>query len=257
MAHKNKSNWTAFKKSSTGRAHKKPLKIYSTAEADDRFKDFFANHQFDFITHQQRNLLSRFYTLLMEAQKNYNFTRITEIKDVAIKHFIDSLIVARITQIHFPLLDMGTGPGFPGIPLKIYFPEEKIFLAEGVQRRVDFLKSVREDLNLKNLGIFGRNVNPFFYYPVQSVITRAVEDASNTIENTKSCLKLGGKIYLMKGPNCDPEIEMVQKNHQHYKLVEDIKYTLPQTDIQRRLLVIQKIKETPFVDPEKEPFYED
>jgi 16S rRNA (guanine527-N7)-methyltransferase len=257
MAHKNKNNWTGFKKKPTGKVHKKPVKIYSIQEANDRMLDFFKNHDFSHITHEQRQQLAHFYSLLMEAQKTNNFTRITDLKDVALKHFIDSMIVAKLTDLQFPLLDMGTGPGFPGIPLKILFPNEKIILAEGVQKRVEFLKTVRDELKLQNLDVVGRNINPHFYLPVKGVITRAVEDASNTIENTKSCLMVGGRIYLMKGPNCEPEIEMIQKQKQHYTLQADIKYMLPATDINRRLLVIEKIKQTPFVDPESEPFYED
>jgi len=90
------------------------------------------------VNHEQRTKLAEFYRLLMLNQEKENFTRLLKLRDVAIKHFIDSIIILKYTKLQFPLLDVGTGPGFPGIPLKIMFPNEKILLGEGVQRRVEF-----------------------------------------------------------------------------------------------------------------------
>lgn len=180
----------------------------------------------------------------MNNQKKENFTRLTSIKDVAIKHFIDSIIINKLTPIKFPLLDMGTGPGFPGIPLKIILgPEKKIILAEGVQKRVSFLKKVRDELDLQGLDIIGRNVNEDFHYPVEGVITRAVEDTRNTLGNVMNCLQTGGCVYLMKGPNVDPEIETALKKWgDYYKLEKNKTYKLPNTHHERRLLVFRKTK---------------
>ena len=180
----------------------------------------------------------------MENQKKQNFTRLTSLRDVGIKHFIDSIIINKMTPIKFPLLDMGTGPGFPGIPLKIILgPEKKIILAEGVQKRVSFLKKVREELKLENLEIIGRNVNEDFHYPVEGVITRAVEDISNTLNNVMNCLQTGGCVYLMKGPKVDPELKAALKHWgDFYKLEKDKHYDLPHTPHQRRLIVFRKIK---------------
>ncbi len=180
----------------------------------------------------------------MENQKRENFTRLTSLKDVGIKHFFVSMIVNKQTPLKFPLLDMGTGPGFPGIPLKILLgPEKKIILAEGVQKRVEFLKKVRDELKLVNLDIIGRNVTPDFVYPVGGVITRAVEDARNTLANVYNCLPEGGCVYLMKGPNVDPEIKMaLDEWGDRYKLEKNKAYILPNTTHERRLLVFRKIK---------------
>jgi 16S rRNA (guanine527-N7)-methyltransferase len=202
--------------------------------------------------------MAQFYVLLMENQKKENFTRLLNFRDIAIKHFIDCRIVPTLTTLRFPLMDMGTGPGFPGIPLKFTFPEEKIILAEGVQRRVEFLKSVRETMGLKQLDIIGRNINPFFAYPVQGVITRAVEDVRNTLKNTLTCLQTGGRVYLMKGPGVDPEIPVAEEEvGEFFKLVEDHSYVLPKTSFERRLLVYEKVKMAPLPDFEDEPWPED
>ena len=254
MAHKNKSNVSPMK-SRQGQSHKKPQGIYSIAEANDRLQDIFRNHDFSHIQHEQRQKLAEFYVLLMSNQEKENFTRLLNLRDVAIKHFIDCLIVAKLTKLQFPLMDVGTGPGFPGIPLKILYPNEKIILAEGVQRRVEFLKTVREQMQLKNLDIIGRNINPFFAYPVQGVITRAVEDIRNTLSNVLTCLQLGGHVYFMKGPNVDPEIPLAsQEMGDFFTLEKDIAYELPHSPHKRRLLIYKKIKAAPIIDFEDEPW---
>lgn len=238
--------------------HKKPDHIYPLEEASDRLRDIFENHGMGHITHTQRRQLAQYYRLLMENQQNENFTRLLKLTDIGIKHFVDCLIVPELTGLRFPLLDMGTGPGLPGIPLKILHPDKKIILAEGVQRRVEFLKKVREEMDLPNLDIIGRNINPFFMYPVQGVITRAVEDVRNTLKNVLSCLQTGGRVYLMKGPNVDPEMEVAdQEVGEFYKLVQDTAYTLPHTSHQRRLVVYEKIKMAPLPDIDDEPWPED
>lgn len=259
MAHKNKTNISPFKirPGNQGR-HKAPTKIFSVHEANDRLYDIFKNHDFQILDHKQRVQLAQFYTLLMEEQKVNNFTRLLDLKDIAIKHFIDCLIIAQKTALKFPLLDVGTGPGFPGIPLKIVFPQDKIILAEGVQKRVEFLKKVRDEMKLEQLDIIGRNINPFFMYPVQGVITRAVEDIRNTLNNVKSCLQTDGKVYFMKGPGVDPEIKLAaQELGDIYELEEDHHYFLPETKHERRLLVYRKVKMTPLPDLDDEPWPDD
>lgn len=225
------------------------------SEASDRMADIFRNHGFSDISHETRAKLAHFYRLLMENQENENFTRLLKLRDIAIKHFIDCLIIPRLTDLQFPLLDVGTGPGFPGIPLKILFPDKKIILAEGVQRRVEFLKKTRAEMNFTNFDILGRNINPYCAYPVQGVITRAVEDVRNTLSNVLTCLQTGGCVYLMKGPNVDPELPVAEKEMgEFYRLEKDIAYTLPETTHHRRLLIYRKIKMGPLIDFEQEPW---
>lgn len=264
MAHKNKTNYSPYKARQEARQktspapaaqmgrHKRPEVIYELNEANDRLADVFRNHGFDMVNHQQRQQLAHFYRLLMLNQEKENFTRLLKLRDVAIKHFIDSIIISKYTDLQFPLLDVGTGPGFPGIPLKIMYPEQKILLGEGVQRRVEFLKHVRSEMKLQNLDILGRNINKHCVYPVQGAITRAVEDIGNTLGNVLSCLQLGGKVYFMKGPGVDPEIAAAKATwSEYYKLVQDEAYTLPQTPHERRLVVYEKIKNAPLPEEDE------
>ena len=285
MAHKNSSNWSPYKArkakqeasrpggtaasksdnkalakgpqstapakpySQDGSRHRRPTNQMSFHEADDRIYDVFRNHGFHDYPHAKRQELTRFFELLMKNQGERNFTRLLTPKDVAIKHFIDSLIVSRLRPLKFPLLDMGTGPGFPGIPLKIEYPKETIILAEGVQKRVEFLKHVREEMKITQMPILGRNINFECFYPVQGVITRAVEDARNTLGNVVNCLQTGGEVYLMKGPNVGPEIQpALDAWGEYFELAADIQYELPKTPHERRLLVFRKRKPHPLPD---------
>lgn len=265
MAHKNKSNYSAYKarqkdnpnevapEASLQGKHKRPESIYELEDASDRLEDIFRNHNFELESHAQRRQLAHFYRLLMLNQEHQNFTRLLKLRDVAIKHFIDSLIIIKHTKLQFPLLDVGTGPGFPGIPLKIAFPNEQVLLGEGVQKRVEFLKHVRSELKLEKLDIIGRNINPHCFYPINGAITRAVEDIPNTLSNVISALQLKGRVYFMKGPGVDPEIKLAKASPmmEFYKLVEDTAYSLPNTTHDRRLVVYEKIKHAPI--PEGEP----
>ena len=268
MAHKNKTNYSPYKARQEARhgskgagappatsnmaRHKKPETIYDIHEANDRLADVFRNHGFDLVSHSQRQQLAHFYRLLMLNQEKENFTRLLKLRDVAIKHFIDSIIITKYTNLQFPLLDVGTGPGFPGIPLKIMYPDQQILLGEGVQRRVEFLKHVRSEMNLPKLDILGRNINKHCVYPVRGAITRAVEDIGNTLGNVMSCLEVGGRVYFMKGPGVGPEIEAAKKDwSEYYKLVQDVAYSLPQTPHERRLVVYEKIKNMPLPEEDE------
>lgn len=262
MAHKNKTNYSPYKARQEARgprpdvqhrgSHKKPEVIYDLHEASDRLADVFRNHGFDLVNHEQRLQLAHFYRLLMLNQEKENFTRLLKLRDVAIKHFIDSLMILKHTSLKFPLMDVGTGPGFPGIPLKILLPQEHILLAEGVQRRVEFLKHVRTEMRLPRLDILGRNINKHCVYPVNGVITRAVEDISNTLSNVVNSLQLGGRVYFMKGPGVDPEIIAAQETwSEFYNLVQDVAYSLPETPHERRLVVFEKIKNQTLPDEDE------
>lgn len=223
--------------------HRKPERIFSIQEADARLYDLFRHHGFEDFPHEERRRLVEFYSLLMNHQQTDNVTRLIRFRDIGIKHFIDSLMVPQLTTLTFPLLDKGTGPGFPGIPLKIMFPLEKIILAEGVRKRVDFLKAVREEMKLKELDIVGRKIDETFELPVNGVITRAVESAAATLTSIKNCLRVGGKLFLMKGPNVDHEIaEAKIKFAGEFELSEDHSYRLPNTVHERRLLVYERLK---------------
>jgi len=201
------------------------------------------------LTNEMLEQFAKFYKFLLEYNKKYNLTRLTTFEEVAVKHFVDCIYVAQITKLPERLLDLGTGAGFPGVPLKIVSPSTRIFLAEGVQKKVEFLKELREHLDLKNLDIIGRNVDPKMQYPVTGVITRAVELTNATLKNVVNCLQTGGKVLLMKTPGIDSEIDAAVKEMGHqFKLLENIDYRLGNTSHGRKLVIFEKIKISPNIN---------
>lgn len=207
----------------------------------ERLGEMMAHHGFH-LTPPQLELLTRFHQMLIERNRVLNITRIWNLEDIVLKHYVDCLIVLRyIPDLPSPLLDIGTGGGFPGIPLKIVRPDVHIILGEGVRKRVDFLRDVREELALERLDLIGRNIDTDFEYPVQGVITRAVESIRDTLGRVRMCTMPGAHIYFMKGPNVDDEKEMALKKYGHlYDEVKDISYRLPNSSYQRRLVVYRK-----------------
>jgi len=188
------------------------------------------------------DLLVQFHALLVEKNRKLNLTRIRNLEDIVLKHYVDCFLVARfVPQLPSPLLDIGTGGGFPGIPLKILFPDTQVILAEGVRKRVEFLREVRESLGLENLDIVGRNIDRDFEYPVNGIITRAVEPIRDTLRRVSNCLVPGGIAIFMKGPNVDGEkVDAAGKFPELYTEVEDHRYTLPSSPFRRSLVVYRK-----------------
>lgn len=229
--------------------HRRPEQIYDFEEADNRLQDLFRHHGFGDYPHSKRRQLTEFYRILMENQKTQNFTRLVKLRDVGLKHFIDSLMVSRLHPLKFPLIDLGTGPGIPGIPLKIEHPEGRIILVEGVRKRVEYLKMVRERMGLEQLDIIGRYMDEEFAYPCQSLIARAVQGGLGRMLGLISQSVVdGGEVLLMKGPNVDDELDEALKQWKgYYDVQKDLHYELPNTPNQRRLVVLTKIK-TPNIE---------
>ncbi|MDZ4662349.1 MAG: 16S rRNA (guanine(527)-N(7))-methyltransferase RsmG [Pseudomonadota bacterium] len=222
--------------------HRLPTENFNFREASERLEELFRNHGLPDFSREKRQKLLKFYFLLMKHQKTYNLTRLVKLRDVAIKHFIDCVLVPRLVKLKFPLIDMGSGAGFPGIPLKICFPEERIILVEGVQKKVDFLKIVREELELKNLDIIGRKIDADFHYPAPGFITRAVEEIPGNLRRIAHFVPKDGEVYFMKGPNVSEEIQRAQLELKNaFELKADIPYQIPKTPHDRRLVVYTKL----------------
>ncbi len=199
---------------------------------------------------RELSLLTRFHHFLFDKNRRLNLTRIHNLEDVVLKHYVDCFLVDRMTKLPSPLLDLGTGGGFPGIPLKIIRPDLHIILAEGVGKRVRFLKDAREHLGLEGLDVIGRNIDREFFYPVSGVVTRAVELVPDTLKRMQNSLQAGGMAIFMKGPNVDDELVRAQKRYgDEYELEHDLPYTLPRSPHRRRLLVYRRVR-ADIEDPE-------
>jgi 16S rRNA (guanine(527)-N(7))-methyltransferase RsmG len=192
---------------------------------------------------QQLDQLWRFDQLLRRRNHDRDLTRLIEFETVVVKHYVDSMIVGRLLDLPSPLVDVGTGAGFPGIPLKIRYPHLTVVLAEQRPRRVAFLNEAITALGLARVTTFKqRVVSQSFVTPMRGVITRAVEPIAKTLLRTSGCTRAGSQIIFMKGPGVDAELREARRDFEpSYKVTLDHAYRLPGTPHERRLVVFERL----------------
>ena len=181
--------------------------------------------------------------MLRSANADLNMTRIHNFENMVLKHYVDSLLVLQFVDLPSPLVDMGSGPGLPGIPLKIARPDVVMILAEPRGARAQFLEQVRDRLQLDQLGIFAGKVNSKFPEKVRGVITRAVASIPETLTRVATCIEPGGQMIFMKGPDCDDEITEARTTHAgSFRFVADHHYQIPGTPHDRRIVVYERLE---------------
>ena len=194
------------------------------------------------LTGSQYDQLWAYHGMLRAANEDLNMTRIHNFENMVLKHYVDCLLVLKFVELPDPLMDMGSGPGLPGIVLKIARPEIAMILAEPRGARVAFLEEVIARLGLKKIEVYGGKINSKFDRPVSGVITRAVASIPETLDRVANCLAPGGKLILMKGPDCSDEIREAGRSHADtYRLTADHAYAIPDTPHDRRLVVYERL----------------
>ena len=208
------------------------------------------------LTENQLKQLERYYELLIEWNEKINLTRITEKKDVYLKHFYDSITLIKAIDLNQKLsvCDLGTGAGFPGIVLKIVFTNLNITLVDALNKRIEFLKLVIKDLNLQNItAIHDRgeefiknNRNKF-----DLITCRAVAKLNVISEICIPGVKVNGYFIPMKA-QIEEEIKdkrFIEKLNS--KLEDIVSFTLPFEESIRNLVIIKKISDTNIIYPRK------
>lgn len=211
------------------------------------------------LTDQQMDQFLLYYELLVEQNKVMNLTAITDYDEVLKKHFVDSLSLVKACDLskNLNVIDVGTGAGFPGVPLKIAFPNLQIVLLDSLNKRISFLNSVIERLGLRGIeGIHGR-AEDFAKHTMREkydlCVSRAVANLSTLSEYCLPFVKVGGQFISYKSEKVLEEKDAAQNAISVLggKLVKQVEFQLPDSDIYRNLLVIGKKKETPKKYPRK------
>ena len=203
----------------------------------------------------QIDQLDKYYKMLIEWNNKINLTRIIEEKDVYLKHFYDSITLFRDVNLqgNMSICDVGTGAGFPGLVLKIVFPNLKVVLVDALEKRIKFLNAVINELNLKNIEtyhdrgeIFARNHREEF----DIVTSRAVANLKVLSEICLPMVKVNGLFVPMKG-NIDEEVENAKEiiSHLNSNIEKIDSFQLPFELSNRNIIVIKKTKKNSLMYP--------
>ena len=200
--------------------------------------------------------LKEYKELLVEWNEKMNLTAITEDYEVIIKHFVDCLECTHLITDEKKIIDVGTGAGFPGMVLAIYYPQIEFTLLDGLNKRLIFLEEVINKLELKNVKIVHARAeeaarNEDFFESFDAVVSRAVANLPVLLEYTSPYVKVNGKCIVMKGDNAQEELELA-KNAMNILKLKNVKekeykysYKIDNEEYNRTILYIEKMENTP------------
>ncbi|KPI46721.1 16S rRNA methyltransferase [Clostridioides difficile] len=216
---------------------------------------------FNIITNESMlEKFKKYREILVDWNQKMNLTGIEDEKEVYVKHFLDSISAVKNGYIKngMSIIDVGTGAGFPGLPLKICLDDLELTLLDSLNKRINFLEEVSRELELANIKFihgraedFGKDEKYREKYDIATA--RAVAGLPILMEFCVPFVKVGGYFICLKGPNANLELEESQKaiDILGLEFVEKIDVELPEIDLNHNILVFKKIKETPVKYPRK------
>ena len=208
---------------------------------------------------KQINQLDLFYEMLVEKNKVMNLTAITEFDEVIVKHFADSLSIGKVMPSNInTVCDLGTGAGFPGIPMAIAYPNIQFTLIDSLNKRIKFLQEVVDALGLKNVTLIHARAeeagrNKLYREKFDLVVSRAVANISTLSEYCLPLVKLNGYFISFKSGDIKEEVSLSGNAIQKLggSMEKPVYFSLPNTDISRSFIIIDKKKSTPKAYPRK------
>lgn len=206
-------------------------------------------------------VLNKFWaymTNLLEWNEKINLTAITEEDDIILKHFIDSLTILEYIPEKSNVIDVGTGAGFPGIPLKIVREDINMTLMDSLNKRITFLNEVINKLGLKKINAIHSRAEELAKMPEHRekydiAVSRAVANLSTLSEYMIPFVKVGGKCICMKGSNIEEELETAKNAIKELggEIEKVINFKLPDSDNERNIIIIKKVRNTKSKYPRK------
>ncbi len=212
------------------------------------------------LSEKQIEQFLKYFELLTEWNRVMNLTAITEYDEVMKKHFVDSLSLIRAYDVRqkVSLIDVGTGAGFPGLALKIAFPDLRVTLLDSLNKRITFLNSVIEELGLTGVtAIHGRAEEYAKKGELREqfdvCVSRAVANLSTLSEYCLPFVRVGGKFISYKSEKITEEMETAGRAISILggKVAGQVEFMLPDSDIYRNLFLVEKVKKTPEKYPRK------
>ena len=211
-------------------------------------KEKFKNYGFDLGDKQAKQFFDYYEFLVSENQK-YNLTAITDFNDVVMKHFIDSVLPLNKIKENASVIDVGTGAGFPGVPLKILRPDIKLTLLDSLQKRINFLNQLLKLLGINDVKTIHSRAEDYIKQGREKfdyALSRAVASVPTLAEYLLPYVKVGGEILMYKGSGFQEELDL---GHKAIKIlggqVENVlNYKLNEIDSQRNIIIIKKISRT-------------
>lgn len=213
-----------------------------------------------FLSDKQLNQFISYYELLIEWNEFMNLTAITEFDEVVTKHFMDSLSLVKACDLskEMSMIDVGTGAGFPGIPLKIAFPNLKLTFLDSLHKRIHFLDVIVQKLDLSDADTIHGRAEDFakrdaYRENYDMCVSRAVANLTTLSEYCIPFVKPGGLFISYKSEKITEEMKEAEKAIELMggKYSKQVELTLPFSDIYRNLFVIEKVRETPEKYPRK------
>lgn len=212
-------------------------------------KDLFKKYNIN-LNDFQIEQFEKYFSMLIETNKVMNLTAITEEDDVAVKHFLDSALPEKFFPQNSTVIDIGSGAGFPALPLKIVRPDLKITMVDSLNKRIGFLNDVIEKLNIEGANAVHSRAEDFAKNNREKfdvAVARAVAPLNTLVEYLLPFVKVGGACIIYKSSKLAEELENSQKAIEILgaKVEKIEKYYIEEKELEREILILKKIKNTP------------
>lgn len=219
----------------------------------DLIAQIFKNYNFE-LNNKQIEQFYSYYTFLIQENEKFNLTAITDPLEVIVKHFVDSVLAEKYIKNSARIIDVGTGAGFPGVPLKILRPDIKVTLLDSLQKRVNFLNQLIDKLQLKEIKAVHARAEDYVKEEREkfdAALSRAVAQIPTLSEYLLPYVEIGGKAIMYKGLNIDEELEMGRYAIKTLggEVESQKEFELQEVSSSRSIIVISKTSHTPTKHP--------